>query len=139
MAGGDWDVTVEMKPMTPEQKQHLLHMPNVVDRITNLATQIANTAGAGHKPGRFGVIVQNYPHTKRPRAFALPTDGGGIHLELTQSLLIKAVGSAGSSIGAAARSGHSQNQSEYGMVVSGSGSTTEAQPENMLPTATRTP
>lgn len=89
----DWDVAVTVKPMDDEQQRALLHHPAIVARITALAQQIADAAGTGHSTGDFGVIVQNDPDTARPRAFALPTNGGGIHLELTQSLLLKAVAS----------------------------------------------
>jgi hypothetical protein len=47
----------------------------------------------GEHPSHFGVHVQNFPKSKHPRAFAMPIDSAGIHLELTQSVLIKAAAS----------------------------------------------
>jgi hypothetical protein len=93
MAAGEWTVDTKITPMDEEQQRALMHLPGIVAKITALAQKIADAAGTGHSSGDFGVIVQNDPGTSRPRAFALPTNGGGIHLELTQSLLLKAVAS----------------------------------------------
>jgi hypothetical protein len=95
IAAGEWDVDTKITKMTDEQHRALMHHPGIVAQITKIAHQIALAAGAGHSAGDFGVIVQNKHDTKRARAFALPTNNGGIHLELTQSLLLKAAGSAG--------------------------------------------
>ena len=110
----EWKHEVTLK-VNGELTKQLAHSPGVVARITELATKIAAMANAGHTGGKssvvvrkaqekkerslghaeadFGVIVQNWPNSKHARAFALPTNNGGIHLELTQSLLLKAIAS----------------------------------------------
>ena len=109
MAATEWDVEIKVK--TPASfKDELAHHPAVVARITELAQKIVDMASVGHHathaglhplklgiegnhPSHFGVHVQNFPKTKHPRAFAMPIDSAGIHLELSQSLLIKAAAS----------------------------------------------
>ena len=88
----EFDTTVTVKP-SDDLKGNLNHHPAVVAQITALAQKIADHANIGHKEGDFGIHVQNFPHSRHARAFALPMNGGGIHLELTQSLLLKAVAS----------------------------------------------
>lgn len=88
----EFDTTVTVKP-NPEINGALAHHPAVVAQITALAQKIADMAGAGHHAGDFGIRVQNFPKSRHARAFALPTNNGGIHLELTQSLLLKTVAS----------------------------------------------
>jgi hypothetical protein len=95
MANGEWTVEVKVKPMSSDTRRKLLHHPAVVAQLTQIAAKIAATAGTGHQPGRFGIRVQNWPNTKRARAFAIPADSGGIHLELTQHLLVKAAAGSG--------------------------------------------
>jgi hypothetical protein len=109
MAAGEWDVEIKMK-VSEGFKGELLHHPAVVAQITELAQKIVDHASSGHHvtetskhpfklgiqgehPSHFGVHVQNFPKSKHPRAFAMPIDSAGIHLELTQSVLIKAAAS----------------------------------------------
>jgi hypothetical protein len=85
----DWTTDVTVK-IAPGMAKELRHHPAVVAQLAQLAAKIAATAEAGHTPGSYGVIVQNKPSTRRARALVHPTSGGGIHLELTQHLMLKA-------------------------------------------------
>lgn len=98
MAAGEWSAEAKIKP-DPDLFKKLTHMPEIVAQLTQMAADIAAKAGAGHSAGDYGIIVQNWPNTKRARAFALPTNSAGIHLELTQHLVLKAaVGSTNKTI-----------------------------------------
>jgi hypothetical protein len=95
VAEAEWTVDTTIKPVTGLGRL-LRHHPDVVAQLAQIAAEIAEKAGAGHKAGRYGIIVQNRKDTKRARALVHPTDSGGIHLELTQHLMLKAAASYGS-------------------------------------------
>ena len=89
MAEAEWKVETTIKPVSGFGKL-LRHHPDVVAQLAQMATKIAAAAENGHTPGSYGVIVQNKHNTHRARALVHPTSGGGIHLELTQHLMLKA-------------------------------------------------
>lgn len=93
MAEAEWSVEVTPKPVSGLGRL-LRHHPNVVAAITDIAAQIAARAAAGHKEAQFGVIVQNKANTHRARALVHPTNNAGIHVELTQHVMIKAAAGA---------------------------------------------
>jgi hypothetical protein len=89
--------------MSDQTHRELLHLPEVVAQLVQIATNIATQAETGHTPGSYGVVLQNKKTTKRARALVHPTSGGGIHLELTQHLMLKAaIGNTNKTINAKA-------------------------------------
>jgi hypothetical protein len=86
----DWDVETKMVPTTPEQYRELRHLPEVVAQLAALAQQ---TAAATGREDLFQVLVQNEPSTQRARALVHPIGHEGIKLELSQSVLVKAIAS----------------------------------------------
>lgn len=94
MAEAEWKVETKIKPTSGLGKL-LRHHPDIVAQLAQIAAGIATKANAGHKPGRYGIIVQNNHNTKRARVLVHPTDSGGIHLELTEHLMLKAAASSG--------------------------------------------
>jgi hypothetical protein len=62
------------------------HMPGVVAYMVKAAQECINLTGV---PDEFTVILQNDPNTQRPRAYCAPNTSDGIHLELTEQVLLK--------------------------------------------------
>ena len=62
------------------------HMPLIVDHITEKANEML---GMIEKSGDFRVIVSTGGES-RARAYVAPANNGGIHLELADSVLLKA-------------------------------------------------
>jgi hypothetical protein len=89
VAESEWTIKVDIKPVTGIAKL-LRHHSNVVAVLTDIATQVAASAEAGHKEARYGIIVQNKAHTNRARALIHPLNSAGIHVELTQHAMLKA-------------------------------------------------
>lgn len=73
--------------LTLDQHRAIRHSPQVVAHITALANLML---GSIEKDQHFKVVVQNDPNTSRPRAYVAPADSAGVHLELTDSVILKA-------------------------------------------------
>lgn len=63
------------------------HMPGVVAYVVKKAQEGITLTGADSE---FAVVLQNDPTTQRPRAYMAPNTSDGIHLELSQGVLLKA-------------------------------------------------
>lgn len=66
------------------------HMPGVVEYMVTKAQQLIQSTGA---ESEFVVVLQNEPQTQRPRAYAAPNTSDGIHLELSEGVLLKGASS----------------------------------------------
>ena len=62
------------------------HMPGVVAYAVRMAEECISRTGS---EDNFAVVLQNEPNTQRPRAYAAPNTSQGIHLELSDSVLLK--------------------------------------------------
>jgi hypothetical protein len=92
MAAGEWTVETKLVPTTNEEYRELRHLPDVVAQLTSLAQQVVTETG---DPDLFTVVVQNDPGTQRARALVHPLGHEGIKLELSESVLVKAIASMG--------------------------------------------
>lgn len=90
MAAGEWTVETKLVPMTSVTYQELLHLPQVVAHITDLANR---TKDLTEHPDEFAVVVQNDPGRRRSRALVHPAGTEGIKRELAESVLVKAIAS----------------------------------------------
>lgn len=75
--------------LTLEQRRAIMHSDFVVQHITALANLML---GSIEQDQHFKVVPRTDPSTSpaRPRVYVAPADSTGVHLELTDSVILKA-------------------------------------------------